>query len=206
MCLTCNCYKSNKDEELARVKIQTRKFALKMNLPMTITNEKTYHVLRDGITGGLANVGHRYNFAGETMINKFRIEVVGGEKRVISYDTPNLMTHICGCDFSSLYPSVCSSNPHPFIPYTGHKMWMPGYEKWFMDSENSTQQERMKVIMTEHRFECDNERIIDGLPWFVAVVKGHIDEDHLNDFINFPPIIKKLEVKTSKKCHWGLYV
>jgi hypothetical protein len=83
MCLTCNCYKSDKDEELVRVKIQTRKFALKMNLPMTITNEKTYHVLRDGITGGLANVGHRYNFAGETFINKFRIEVAHGEKRVI---------------------------------------------------------------------------------------------------------------------------
>jgi hypothetical protein len=71
--------------EEARYKIQLRNFAVKMNLPMTISDERTYRILREGITGDLANVGHRYNYAGETRINKHRIEE--GERRVVSYET-----------------------------------------------------------------------------------------------------------------------
>jgi hypothetical protein len=37
---------------------------------------------------------------------------------------------------------------------------------------------------------------VDKLPYLVAVIKGHIDNDFINDFINFPPIIKKIEVTT----------
>jgi hypothetical protein len=38
------------------------------------------------------------------------------------------MTHVCGYDFNSLYPSVMSGIPHDFIKYTGHRIYMPGYE------------------------------------------------------------------------------
>jgi hypothetical protein len=122
-CRMCNAVKADRDEEKVREKIQMRKYALKENLPMTLSDEVTYRILRDGITGGLATVGHRVNLAGVTKINKYHI--TGG--KVYSRDTQHIMTHICGCDFSSLYPSVCSSLPHPFIPYTQHKMWMPAY-------------------------------------------------------------------------------
>jgi hypothetical protein len=38
------------------------------------------------------------------------------------------MTHVTGYDFNSLYPSVMSGIPHDFIKYTGHRIYMPGYE------------------------------------------------------------------------------
>jgi hypothetical protein len=194
-CKACNSIKSNGNEEVAKLKIQMRKYAIKNNLPMTITEEKIYHVLRDGVTGGLANVGHRFNYAGVTKINKYHIQ----DGKVSSVDMPWIMTHICGCDFSSLYPSVCSSTPHPFIPYTGHMMWMPGYHLDYLDDENSTEEARRAIIFNQDRFECEDNERITKLPWFVALVKGHIDEHFLNDYINFPPIIKRLEMKTTKE-------
>jgi hypothetical protein len=128
-CEYCNKIKSDKNEDFARYKIQLKKYCLMNNLPMTLTDEVTYHILRDGITGGLSNVGHRFNYAGITKINKLEIVKNGdGSYHVFSTDANNIMTHITGCDFSSLYPSVFSSNSHPFIPYTGHKMYMPGYQ------------------------------------------------------------------------------
>ncbi|GHU18930.1 hypothetical protein FACS189472_07970 [Alphaproteobacteria bacterium] len=60
-CRPCNIFKSDRDAESVKLRVQTRLFALKYNLPMTITDKKIYRILRDGITGGLANVGHRYN-------------------------------------------------------------------------------------------------------------------------------------------------
>jgi hypothetical protein len=180
--------------------VQLRKYALKYNLPMTLSDEKTYHILRDGITGGLANVGHRYNYAGETKINRFYWESNGdGTNKMVSRDTEWVMTHVCGCDWSSLYPSACSSNPHPFIPYTGRRMWMPGYEAGRLDMKNSTQDEMRRVILTPDRWECESTERIERLPWFIAVVKGHIDEEYLNDYINFAPVIKRLEIRTDKQ-------
>jgi hypothetical protein len=40
---------------------------------MTITNNDTYNLLRNGMTGGLSMILHRYNAAGETHINKFNL-------------------------------------------------------------------------------------------------------------------------------------
>ena len=36
------------------------------------------------------------------------------------------MTHVCGTDFNSLYPSSFSSIVNPNIAYTGGRMYMPG--------------------------------------------------------------------------------
>jgi hypothetical protein len=69
-------------------------------------------------------------------------------------------------------------------------MWMPAYQLAYMDNDCSTEEERKAIIYNPDRFECERMEIIDKLPWFVATVKGHIDEAFLNDFINFPPIIK----------------
>jgi hypothetical protein len=34
---------------------------------------------------------------------------------------------------------------------------------------------------------------------FIAFVKGHIDENHINDHINFPPIWRKITDKTNEE-------
>jgi hypothetical protein len=165
---------------------------------MTLNDETIYRILRDGIAGGLTNVGHRFNYAGITKIDKLPIEKRNHQTYVYSKDTNNIMTHITGCDFSSLYPSVFSSNIHPFIPYMGHKMYMPGYQTNRYTKEDQGQEFLNALIDNPHRLECDNQDIIDSIPWTVSVLIGHIDENFLNDFINFPPIIKKLELTTTE--------
>ncbi|KAA6395802.1 MAG: hypothetical protein EZS28_008674 [Streblomastix strix] len=71
-CLFCNKFKSNKDENLAGLVIQLKNLCLQKSLPMTITDEEVYQILRSGITGGLSQVMNRYNVAGETKINQFK--------------------------------------------------------------------------------------------------------------------------------------
>jgi hypothetical protein len=87
---------------------------------------------------------------------------------------------------------------------------MPGYQTNRYTKEDQEQDFLKALIIYPNRFECDNQEIIDQIPWTVSVLIGHIgatpielqngvlDEAYLNDFINFPPIIKKLEVTTTK--------
>ena len=173
-CSYCNITKSDKDENLTRLRIQLRNYALLNNLPMTIDNEYAYNKLRKGITGGLSNVQHRVNIAGKTHINHFKYEnnKVFSEGKVISYDTPHIMTHFCGVDFNSLYPSAFSSKNNLNNPYTNHKMLMPGRIDKILTDKNDC----LKII---------NSR--DTL--FLATIKGHINEKYINDFINFSPNI-----------------
>ncbi|KAA6390084.1 MAG: hypothetical protein EZS28_014390 [Streblomastix strix] len=129
-CQYCNVARSNRDAKITRLKIQLKRYYLAKGLPMPITSEDTYHVLRNGITGGLANVIHRYNIKDETNINKMKLENTLQSAnvmstQVISYDLDNIMTHITGVDFNSLYPAVFSGLKHDFIKYTGHQIYMP---------------------------------------------------------------------------------
>ncbi|KAA6392810.1 MAG: hypothetical protein EZS28_011661 [Streblomastix strix] len=80
---------------------------------MTITDEEVYQILRSGITGGLSQVMHRYNAAGETKINQLKF--ING--KVFSQDTDHIMTHLLTLDFNCQYPSVMSSELHKFIKY-----------------------------------------------------------------------------------------
>jgi hypothetical protein len=73
-CDLCNNIKGDREVDFTRCKTQLRKYCLFNNLPMTIADETTYHILRDGITDGLSNVGHRVNYAGITHINKISYE------------------------------------------------------------------------------------------------------------------------------------
>ena len=73
-CILCNNVRSNKQVEQARLEIRLEKYCLRNNLPMTINDTQIYHQVRDGITGGLSNVMHRFNMAGVTRINKFKVE------------------------------------------------------------------------------------------------------------------------------------
>ncbi|KAA6312953.1 MAG: hypothetical protein EZS28_055838, partial [Streblomastix strix] len=86
---------------------------------MTLVNQEVYQIIRKDITGGLSNVLHRYNVAGETRIN--HLEYM--DKNVYSIDSEHVMTHVIQLDFDSQYASIMSSYPHPFIQYTCHKMY-----------------------------------------------------------------------------------
>ena len=173
-CVYCNVTKSNKDENLTRLRIQLRNYALLNNLPMTIDNKIVYDKLRKSITGGLSNVQHRVNIKGKTHINHFKYE----NNKVISYDTPHVMTHFCGVDFNSLYPSAFSSKPNLNNPYTNHKMLMPGRIDKILTYKNVC----LKVINSRNTL-------------FLASIKGHIDKKYINDFINFPPIFRNIEIE-----------
>jgi hypothetical protein len=50
-------------------------------------------------------------------------------------DTHNIITHIIGIDFNSLYPSSYSSIPHPFNPYTDGIIYMPDPLKGVIKNE-----------------------------------------------------------------------
>jgi hypothetical protein len=52
----------------------------------------------------------------------------------------------------------------------------------------------METISNPLRF-SSRPSDIDKVTMFVAEVKGHIDEEYINDFINFPPLIRKYKYK-----------
>jgi hypothetical protein len=95
---------------------------MKNGLPMTISDEDVYDILRKDISGGLCIVGHRFNVAGENYINKLSYE----DWQVISKYTQNIITHNLGMDWSSLYPSSCCGNKLDENPFTGSRLYMPG--------------------------------------------------------------------------------
>ena len=186
-CVYCNKCKSNKDEKQARLNINLRKFALLNKLPFTLSedDEKAYYILREGITGGLSNVQHRINLKGLTRINKLKYDAA--THTISNYDTDNIMTHFVGTDFNSLYPSVFSSNPHPFIKYTGGRMYMPGRLLKTMECDNAVFKKMAMQIINKK----------DTL--FVAVVKGRIPKERINECINFLPIIRNKDIVTNKE-------
>jgi hypothetical protein len=184
-CEACNKYKSDRDEKISRLHIQLRNYALINNLPMTLSyqDEYAYHVLRAGITGGLSFVMHRMNLKGVTKINHFELE----DGTVYSVNSDNIMTHVLGVDFNSLYPSAFSSNVNMNNPYTDHKMYMPGRILQTIMC-NSDAKKNLAFAIIRKREDL-----------FVAEIKGHIHQDHLNEFINFPPIFRNLEIVTDRE-------
>jgi hypothetical protein len=99
--------------------IQLRKFILKHHLPTTLAKgDEEYEVTRRNIT----NVHNRKNIKGIDTIKNIQYS----DDKVHIIDTNNIITHIIGIDFNSLYPSSYSSLPHPFNPYTNGIIYMPG--------------------------------------------------------------------------------
>jgi hypothetical protein len=75
-----------------KLMIQLRKYALFKQLPMTLISDEGYQLLRKGITGGISNVMHRYNIAGETRINHYQYDKEN--KCIYSIDSDYVMTHV----------------------------------------------------------------------------------------------------------------
>jgi hypothetical protein len=97
------------------------------------------------------------------------------------------MTHVLGVDFNSLYPSAFSSNYNINNPYTNHKMYMPGRILETVMTEKEEQKKYAPDIINRRE------------NFFVTEIKGHIHEDFINDFINFPPIFRNLTIKTTRE-------
>ncbi|KAA6374147.1 MAG: hypothetical protein EZS28_030325, partial [Streblomastix strix] len=190
-CLYCNCFCSDKDKYIGKLFIQLRKYCMIRCLPTNLTDIDEYHLIRKWITGGLSNVMHRVNRSGIDFIKRLWYDKEN--KKVTVLTTDHRFTHVVGVDFNSLYPSVMSSVPHKFIKYTGGKMYMCGSQtgKIMGDTEHS-KQTILRMINSKKRFTEDGQL-------FIAEVKGHIDENYLNDFINFPPILRNYEFTTDER-------
>ncbi|GHU20290.1 hypothetical protein FACS189472_11380 [Alphaproteobacteria bacterium] len=165
--------------------------------PTTIDNEAVYHLLRNGITGGLSNVMHRVNIAGDTKINHFKISVgdihTYGGLSFCSKDSDNVMTHVMGVDFNSLYPFAMGSIRRPWIKYDNGTMYMPAaLVEYTADPDKATS--IFNEIFSTRFAETDTEAK-SGLLLIVSL-KGHIDSPYLNEFINFPPIFRNINIDT----------
>ncbi|KAA6379203.1 MAG: hypothetical protein EZS28_025270 [Streblomastix strix] len=191
-CLYCNKYKGNRDEKQMKLMIQLRKYSILKQLPMTLVNQDVYTIIRKNITGGLSNVLHRYNVAGETRINHLEYDVEN--KCVYSIDSEHIMTHIIQLDFDSQYASIMSSESHPFIRYTCHKIFMCGQVlEYIVDQDRCNE-----IIYNKNRF-TEDEQICQSVPLFIAQVKGHIDENYINYCINFGPIIRNIDIPVNEE-------
>jgi hypothetical protein len=124
--LTCNRYKSDKDEPVRKLVIGLKQFARQNNLLMTLCKgqEKLYHFLRKGVRGNPSNVHNRFNFQGETKIKKLKYDE--NDKEIKVFETQNCegktytTTHCTMFDFNSLYPFCFGSIEFQFSPYTDH--------------------------------------------------------------------------------------
>ncbi|KAA6317038.1 MAG: hypothetical protein EZS28_055162, partial [Streblomastix strix] len=142
-------------------------------LPTNLTDIDVYHLVRSGITGGLSNVMHRVNRSGIDFIKRLWYDK--DNKKVTVLTTDHRITHVVGVDFNSLYPSVMSSEPHQFIKYTGGKMYMCGSQTGkIMGNDEHSKQTIQRIINNKKRFTSDGQL-------FIAEVKGHIDQNYIND-------------------------
>ncbi|KAA6367403.1 MAG: hypothetical protein EZS28_037070 [Streblomastix strix] len=145
---------------------------------------------------------HRVNRSGIDFIKRLWYDK--DNKKVTVLTTDHRITHVVGVDFNFLYPSDMSSEPHQFIKntqqsqshscrWTGGKMYMCGSQtdKIEVDDDHS-KQNILRIINNKNRFTADGQL-------FIAEVKGHIQEDYLNDFINFPPILRNYEFTTDER-------
>ncbi|KAA6368875.1 MAG: hypothetical protein EZS28_035598, partial [Streblomastix strix] len=196
-CLDCNTCKANRDENQMKLMIQLRKYALFKQLPMTLINDDIYKLVRRGITGGLSTVIYRYNIAGETRINHYEYDKEN--KCVYSIDSDNVMTHVIQLDFDSQYPSVMSSESHPFIPYTCHTLYMCGQAIEFINATTQFDYDRCKALIYDINRFSNDRLVVDNMLLFIAEVRGHIDEDYINYCIDFGPILRNIDIKTNKE-------
>ncbi|KAA6375298.1 MAG: hypothetical protein EZS28_029175 [Streblomastix strix] len=179
-CISCNIAHANRDPKIASLHIKMRQYAIKHNLPMTISDERIYKLLQECITGGLAAVFHRENIAGKTHINELTYDEQSN--KVISQDNENVTTHVFALDGNSLYPSSYSSVKNENIPCTDHRMYMAGRSKFYS--------EKPYVVKN-----CIDQR----KDIFVAKVKGYFPKSEYNNLLALPPIFRNIEIENKEE-------
>ncbi|KAA6385259.1 MAG: hypothetical protein EZS28_019215 [Streblomastix strix] len=159
---------------------------------MTLINDEGYKLLRNGITGGLSQVLHRYNTAGQTKINHFEFDQ---ENRYIySIDSDYVMTHVVQLDFHSQYPSVMSAKMNTLNPYANHTIFMSAQL-----IERITDQDRCRQLIYDANRLSEDALVVDKMLLFVAEIKGHTDEQYINEVINRGPILRNIDITTKKE-------
>ncbi|KAA6382854.1 MAG: hypothetical protein EZS28_021620 [Streblomastix strix] len=104
-------------------------------------------------------------------------------------------------DFNLLQPSAFCGIYNKNNPYTGGKMYMAVRvtkhikirEANDQDYRDTKRKDMMNIINSEDRFSEEKGQL------FIASVQGHIDKNHINEHINFPPIRRKHTYKTDEK-------
>jgi hypothetical protein len=81
--------------------IQHKQYTVENYFPLVLTNIYVVEQMQEAIVGGLSNVWHRSNVAGETFISYLTYDYIN--KKVYSTNIKNLVTHIAGLDFNALY-------------------------------------------------------------------------------------------------------
>jgi hypothetical protein len=143
---------------------------------MVLTDSDTIKHLEKCKYGGLSNVMHRYNIAGETHINTFKYE----NNKVISYDQPQIMTKVSSKDFNGLYPSVSASIKNVNCPYTDNIMHMPGrFQRKVLDSN---EMERLVKLRSSKYY-------------FFVTIKASFPKNLYNKIIHFPPVLRPYYVE-----------
>jgi hypothetical protein len=163
-CCKCNQRRGTKSLEQVQVKVQKLKFCKEHGLATTIADSGVIELILKGVTGGNSFVSRRYKIAGETHINRLIHDI--DNYRIISKDTENIMTHVCGVDFNYLYPSPYSSIKTNKIGYTDSRLLMCGGVKFYIIHKN-----RITSII-QRREEL-----------FIVSVNGRIPEEWFNKFL-----------------------
>ncbi|KAA6391373.1 MAG: hypothetical protein EZS28_013102 [Streblomastix strix] len=113
-CVSCNIAHANRDPKLAALHIKMRQYAIKHNLPMTISDERIYKLLRECITGGPAAVFHRENIADKTHINELTYDEQSN--KVISQDNENVTTHVFALDGNNQRKDIFVAKVKRYFP------------------------------------------------------------------------------------------
>ncbi|KAA6388839.1 MAG: hypothetical protein EZS28_015634 [Streblomastix strix] len=179
-CVSCNIAHANRDPKIASLHIKMRQYAIKHNLPMTISDQRIYKLLRECITGGLAAIFHRENIAGKTHTNELSYDEQ--LNKVISQDNENDATHVFVLDGNSLYPSLYSSVKNEKIPYTDHRMYMAGRSRFYS--------EKPYVIKNCIDYRKDI---------FVAKIKGFSQKLNTITYLHYLQYLEILRQKIRKK-------
>jgi hypothetical protein len=177
-CCRCNVYRNQHDADVAKFKIQIHKYAQLKGLPMTLSrdDEKVYWDLMRCKTCGLSVVHNRRNLAGIDTINRLKIDESGKISRLT---TDNVITHVIGVDFNSLYPTAFSSEK---LSYLDAPILLPGlFERTIT----------CKKQVLDYIKKCPKDKVV------FASVKGHCLKTE--ETINFPPIIRNLNITTHRE-------
>jgi len=190
----CNSVKYNKNALVTQLMIDLRKYAIERGLPMTLGSADTeaYYIIRKGITGGLLNDQHWLSLKGITPIDKSIYEAC--TDIVQDIDTRHIMTHFCGIDLNSLYPSAFSSQSHEFTKYTGGRTLMPG------------RLESCMTVTTEKQMKRAMGIIFNRETLFLAEVTGRIPKDRLNECIKLLTHLPQRDDQLQQGGHRGLHV
>jgi hypothetical protein len=135
--------------------------------------------MQEAIVGGLSNVWHRSNIAGETPISYLTYDNIN--KKVYYTNIKHIVAHITDVNFNTLHPSTYSFIPDMMIGNIGNKMLIS--ESF---NEYITDKQRMLVIINEKK------------ELFVVTLKGSIPEVRWNEFINYASIIRNIEIGNDK--------